>query len=281
MIASTLKGALTRYTLYRQLAPETVAWYSRAVSVFCGWAGGDVPLAEFNGQRISEMLLDKQRAGRSAYYVKSLRGGLVALLRDVRGDAPIERVRSVKPSPLDPHALTVVEVERLLLAVESLPEGSRWRYRLMICLGYYTGLDAADIWRIERRHISDDGSLFFRRGKTGSPVFVQLPPDVVEEIDRYCLRKGAMIRMGVSKEWFRRVMATLYARARLTGTFKTLRKSSGSLVEQASPGTGHKHLGNTRAIFERHYESKRITRDKPTMPPRIRLPKPPDPPRAA
>ena len=273
MIASTLKGALTHYTLYRQLAPDTVAWYSRVASVFCRWAGGDVPLAEFNGQRISEMLLAKQQAGRSAYYCKSLRGGLVALLREIRGEAPMERVRSVKPPPLDPHALTAAEVERLLLAVETLPEGSRWRYRLMICLGYYTGMDAADIWRLERRHISHDGSLFFRRGKTGAAIFVQLPPDVLTELDRHCSRKGPMIRMGVSKEWFRRVMALLFYRSKLTGTFKTIRKSSGSLVEQQSPGTGHRHLGNTRAIFERHYEAKRITRDKPTMPPKIKLPR--------
>src|ERR1041385_6424189 len=104
MIASTLRGALARYTLYRALAPETVAWYSRAVSVYCRWAGGDVPLQEFTGQRISEMLLAKQRAGRSAYYVKSLRGCLVALLRDIRGDAPIERVRSIRTPKLDPTA---------------------------------------------------------------------------------------------------------------------------------------------------------------------------------
>lgn len=273
MIATTLRGALTHYTLYRTLAPETVAWYARAVSVYCSWAGGDVPLQDFNGQRISEMLLDKQRAGRSAYYVKSLRGGLVALLREVRGDSPVERVRSIRCPPLDPQALTPADVERLLVAVQSLPSAARWRYRLMIAIGYYTGLDAADIWRLERKHLAADGSIFFRRGKTGSAVFVCVPPEVLAEIDRHCPRKGQLIRMGVSKEWFRRVIAGLFVKAKLCGTFKTLRKSAGSLVEQQSPGTGHRHLGNTRAIFERHYEAKRITRERPTMPPRIKMPK--------
>lgn len=272
MIATTLKGALTHYTLYRTLAPETVAWYARAVSVYCSWAGSDVPLQDFNGQRISEMLLDKQRAGRSAYYVKSLRGGLVALLREVRGESPVERVRSIRCPPLDPHALKPAEVEWLLVAVASLPPASRWRYRLMIALGYYTGLDACDIWRIELKHFGRDGSLFFRREKTGSPVYVRVPPEVMAEIHEHCPRKGPILKMGVSKEWFRRVIAGLFAKAKLQGTFKTLRKSSGSGVEDEHPGTGHKHLGNTRAIFERHYESKRITRGKPTMPPKIRMP---------
>lgn len=272
MIASTLKGALKHYTLYRTLAAGTVAWYSRVVSVYCHWAGGDVPLQEFNGDSISRLLLDKEQAGRSPYYLKSLRGGLVAFLREVREGQPVERVRSIKTPPLDPHALTPAEVERLLKACDSLPEASRWRYRLMICLGYYTGLDAADIWKLERRSIAADGSLYIRRGKTGTAVFVRIPQDVLDLIDQHCSRKGQMIRMGVSREWFRRVIAGLFAKAGLCGSFKTLRKSAGSLVEQHSPGTGHRHLGNTRAIFERHYESRRITRGEPTMPPVIRLP---------
>lgn len=273
MIATTIKGALRHYTLYRTLSAGTIAWYARAVSVYCHWAGGDVPLAEFNGDSISRLLLDKEQAGRSPYYLKSLRGGLVAVLREIREGQPVERVRSVKTPPLDPHAIKPDEVERLIDACHSLPPEQRWKYRLMIALGYYTGLDAADIWRIERRHIAADGSLFFRRGKTGTQIFVRIPPDVLAEIDRHCPRKGPMVRMGHSDEWFRRTISRLFEQAGLLGTFKTLRKSAGSLVEQEKPGTGHKHLGNTRAIFERHYESKRITASEPTMPPKIRLTK--------
>ncbi len=271
MIATTLKGALAHYTLYRRLAAETVAWYSRVISVYCDWAGGDVQLAEFNGDAISRMLLDKERAGRSPYYLKSLRGGLVAFLREIREGQPVERVRSIRTPPLDPHALTPDEVEKLLAACNGLDPEWRWRYKLMILLGYYTGLDACDIWRLERRQIAADGSIHFRRGKTGSAVFVRIPVEVVELIDKHCARSGPIIKMGVSKEWFRRTIGVLYSKAGLCGTFKTLRKSAGSLVEQQTPGTGHKHLGNTRAIFERHYESKRLTRDKPTMPPQIKI----------
>lgn len=272
MIAATLRGALARYTLYRTLAPETVAWYQRAVSVYCRWAGGDVPINAYNGQSISEMLLAKQRAGCSAFYVKSLRGCLVALLRDIRGDAPIERVRSIRTPPLDPFALTTDEVERLLSACQAMPCPRRWWYLLMLLLGYYTGLDAADIWRLERRHIGGDGSIFFRRGKTGAAVYVRIPADVLEMIDRHCPRHGPIMKRTVSKEWFRRNVGSIFKRAKLCGSFKTLRKSAGSLVENEHPGTGHKHLGNTRAIFERHYEAKRLTRSQPTMPPKVRMP---------
>jgi len=53
------------------------------------------------------------------------------------------------------------------------------------------------------------------------------------------------------------------------GKRKRLRKTSGSLVEHERPGTGHRHLGHGRAIFERHYEVKRLTRCDPTVVPPI------------
>jgi integrase len=267
----TLRQAIDHYTLYRQLAPQTIAWYSRAVSVYCHWAGGDLPLAEFTGEAISRMLLAKEAEGRSLYYLKSLRGGLVSLLRHLRGGL-VEPVRSIRPPPLDPIALTPAEVERLLGACQMLAPEIRWRYVLMISIGYYTGLDAADIWRLERRHFAANGSLFFRRGKTGNAVFVRVPEDVLVLIDKHCPRHGPIIQMGVGKERVRQIMVQLFARAGLCGSFKTLRKSAGSLVEQQHPGTGHRHLGNTRSIFEKHYEAQRITRGEPTMPPPVRLP---------
>jgi integrase len=271
MIATTLRGALAHYILYHTLAAETIAWYSRVVSVYCHWADGDVPLGDFNGESISQMLLDKERAGRSPYYLKSLRGGLVAFLREIKQGQPVERVRTIKTPPLDPHALEPEEIEKLLLECNKLPPEIRWRYKLMILLGYYTGLDRADICRMERRSIASDGSIFFRRGKTGSAIYVRVALDVPPLIDKHCPRTGPILKMWCSKETFRKRMREIFAGAGLCGTFKTIRKSSGSLVEQQSPGTGHRHLGNTRSVFERHYEKKLLTRNKPTMPPQIKI----------
>lgn len=266
-----MKGTLDRYLLFHTLKAETVDWYRRIVSVYCTWAGGDVPIDHFTGESISQMLLDKERAGRSPYYLKSLRGGLVALLGELRGSATRERVRTIKTPPLDPQGLLPEEVEKLLKACHALPAHRRVLFRLMIALGYYTGLDACDIWKLERRHIGRGGEIFFRRGKTGSPVFVKIPQALVDEIDAHCPKRGPLIRLGVGRERFRQVMATLFTAAGLSGTFKTIRKTSGSLVEQATPGTGHKHLGNTRAIFEKHYDVKKLTRAVPTMPPPVGL----------
>lgn len=274
MHASTFTEAIEQYILYRDLSAETAAWYRRIGSVFTGWAGRDVLLEAFNGEQISRLLLAKREAGRSTHYIKSLRSGLVAMLREIRGDGPMERVRRVKTAPLDPQAWTPAEVERLLAACDSMPPASRWRWVLTIAVAYYTGLDRCDLWRIEREHIGADGSMRFRRQKTGGAGYVRLPEEVVAMIDQHCPGKGPILHLGITPEWFRVIFAGIVARAKLCGTFKKFRKTSGSLVEQASPGMGHKHLANTRAIFERHYEARDVTREVPTMPREIRLPLP-------
>lgn len=272
MIATTLSGALDNYLLYRDHKPESSAWYRRIISVFCRWAGGEVLVADFNGEQISRLLADKQRAGRKPSYVKSLRNGLMAVLRDIRGNAPVERVRTIRVPPLDPQAWTTAEVERLLKACRRMPARSQVKWTLIVAAGYYTGLDRCDLERIERKDIGEDGSIFWRRSKTGKPVLVAIPLELVAMIDEHCPHKGRVFCMGITKEWFRRIFAGIVRRARMHGTFKKLRKSSGSAVEAATPGKGHKHLGNTRAIFERHYEARRLTQNEPTMPPVIRLP---------
>lgn len=270
----TLKQRLDEYVLYHDLAAETVKWYRRITNVFCTWAGGDVPEDQFNGTAISRLLADKKAAGRSPYYVRSLRSGLVAVLHEIRGNAPVERIRGVRCPPLTPEAWTPEEVERLISeGCKGMPCEAQWRWQLCIALAYYTGLDRCDIERLERRHFKADGALLYRRRKTGGEPTGGIPAELLAYIDQNCPAKGPMLRMGASPEWFRRVFAQIVARAKLHGTFKRLRKSSGSLVERDQPGKGHKHLGNTRAIFEKHYEARAVTRGAATLPPTIRFPR--------
>jgi len=275
MIAMTLRAALDSYILYHQLAPETINWYCRAVKAFTGWAGGDVPLSEFNGEAISRMLLDKHREGLSAFYVRSLRSALVAILHDVRG-GEAERVRSVKTPTLDPHGLTPEEVGRLIAQCAALPLHLRYKCEALLELGYYSGLDPKDIWRMERADIWPGGEIFFRRGKTGAAVFVKIPPELLAMIDAHFPAEGPLLKGFIGRDYFRHIVRRLFCAAGLKGSFKTLRKSSGSLVEQECPGKGCRHLGNSATIFKRHYEVKRLIMSEPTMPPPIPWLKPED-----
>ena len=267
-----LKDALREYTLYRDLAAESREWYQRVVGVYCSWAGSDIPISEFTGESISRLLHAKQKAGRSPHYIKSLRNALVALLRDIRGHHNVERIRTVKATPIDVKAWKPAEIEKLLAACSGLPEWNRQRMELAIALGYYTGLDRCDLERLTQSDIKDDGTILFRRRKTKSLIVVKIPRELLAVVREHCPDTGPILRMGISKEWFRKIFGGIVKRAGLFGTFKKLRKSSGSNVEAARPGTGHRHLGNTRAIFERHYEAKALTHGEPTMPPAIALP---------
>lgn len=263
----TLSSELNRYVLFNDLAAETRDWYRRIVSVYQHWPGSDQP---FNELSISRFLADKQ-PGHSPYYLKSLRNGLVALLRSIRGEAPIGRVRGVRCPPLHPEAWTAAEVARLLSpGCDSMPD--RFRWQLCILLAYYLGLDRCDVERVEQSHFADSGALIYARRKTGAALGGGIPRDMLAVIRARCPRSGPICRMGITPEWFRRTFAGIVARAGLFGTFKKLRKSSGSLVEAACPGQGHKHLGNTRRVFEAHYEARKLTRAETTMPPEIRLP---------
>lgn len=273
MLATTLRAALEDYCLYRDLAPATRKWYRRIINVFCTWHGGNPLLEEFTGEAISRCIADKHAAGRSPYYLRSLRSGLVALLHEIRGNAPVERVRGVRCPPLEPMGWTAAEVERLItVGCAAMPDASRAKWQLIILLAYYLGLDRCDLERLEQRHFRSDGALIFRRSKTGGAMGSGIPLDLLAYIREHCPRHGPIVRTGVSPEWFRRIFAGIVKRAALFGSFKLLRKSSGSLVERDKPGAGHKHLGNTQAIFERHYEIREMTRAEPTLPPTIRLP---------
>lgn len=267
----TLKEEVQRYVVENQLSVETEDWYRRIIGVFCRWAGCDPPADALTEQSISDFLAAKLREGRSPHYVASLRKGIIAVLRAIRGPAPVGKIRPVKCPPLQPDGWTAEEIERLVnMGFANMPPASRFKWQLCTLLAHYLGLDRCDIETIEQPHLADNGALVYRRRKTGGEPTSGVPLDLLATIRERCPRKGPICRMGISREWFRRIFAAAVARAGLFGTFKKLRKSSGSLVEAAHPGKGHKHLGNTRAVFEKHYEAKRLTRTEPTIPPKIR-----------
>ena len=91
--------------------------------------------------------------------------------------------------------------------------------------------------------------LKWNRQKTGRPVIVAVPADLLRRLPE----SGPCWPRRFSREYFRRTFRKIVARAGLRGTFKKLRKSSGTSVESLHPGCGHIHLGNTRRVFELHY----------------------------
>jgi hypothetical protein len=95
--------------------------------------------------------------------------------------------------------------------------------------------------------------------KTGQVVVVKLHASTIEALDaipfdKACHWPGAMS----NSNRFCKQFKALVRSAGIEGkTFKFLRRSSGSYVEFALPGSGGKHLGHSSPqVFGAHYDAK-------------------------
>ncbi len=266
---------LADYLLYNDLADSTAHYYRRVVSVYSGWLLNNQEKPGFTPESVSLFLRDMQTNGASPYYVKSLRNGLRALL-NFSGQR--DRVRTVKIVPLELEAWSAIDVALLVQAApavimpncrSSQARDRRWYWRTIIPAAWYTGLSQGDLFRLTRDCIGNDGRTVMRRSRTNKVATVWLPPGIIAEIGN---RDGAFWRPRTSQEYFRREFDRIVKAACLSGTFKKLRKSSGTAVEVAYPGRGHEHLANTRKVFEAHYLARNAMQIEPMRPPMLTIP---------
>ena len=189
-------------------------------------------------------------------------------------DGKHEKVRTVKLEPLDPETWVESEVAMIIAAVPLAirpksntidAEPRRWFWKKIIPTAYYTGLERIDLCnRFDNSVIDNTGLVVTRRHKTKKQVIAQLPFALAFELRNK--PSGPLFRYQPCKEFFRREFKKIVLAAGLTGTFKKLRKTSGTESEIEHPGHGHELLANSRAIFEKHYLGKRALRIQPRSP---------------
>jgi hypothetical protein len=227
------------------------------VSTLSTWAADIQERAVFNATVCSEFLRDKQVAGASTYYLRSMRAALRAIL-NFAGDTG--RLRKVKVVPLSIEVWSETEVAKLVIAVpaaifpmddsmEALAR--RFFWSTIIPAAWYTGLSQGDLFRLDPSHVSSDGRVCMHRSRSGKRVITYMPPELLARVDSS--DGQPFFRPPVGEEHFRVEFAKIVKAAGLVGTFKKLRKSSGSRAEQLNAGSGHVHLGNSRRVFEQHY----------------------------
>lgn len=268
MICRAAPDLLAEYLLMRDLRPDTERFYRRTVAVFDGWARGQAMTPE----TVSQFLRDKQRAGASPYYLRSLRSGLRALLNFAGHREPI---RGVRLPPLDNATWQPGDVCRLVSVVPAVLYKRQCYWATIIPAAWYTGLSQCDLWRLDRTHVDAAGVLRLRRSKTGRLVVCRPPAAILDVLQH---SDGPPWKLQTSPEYFRREFARIVSAAGLVGTFKTLRRSAGTDAERNHPGRGHELLANSRRVFEWHYldsslESDpigpRLLDDAPPLPPEV------------
>jgi integrase/recombinase XerD len=147
------------------------------------------------------------------------------------------------------------------------------RLRILTWLMRWSGLAIRDAVTLERRRLNENGELFLYRAKTGSPVYVPLPPDVAEALrnippgpspnPRYFFWSGNGSPKSVVGNWqrsFRRLFKIADLRSddgspkrchphMFRDTFAVEMLLAGVPLEQVSMLLGHKSV----KITENHY----------------------------
>jgi len=140
----------------------------------------------------------------------------------------------------------------------------RARLRAMVLLLRWSGLRIGDAANLKRSRLSDDDNLMLYTAKTGTHVYVPLPPDVASELRAlpnsspeyfFCSGNGSV--RSVTANWQRKLdglfkKADLKRRAhahQLRDTFAVEMLLAGVTIEQVSMLLGHSSV----KITEKHY----------------------------
>ena len=255
-MSEAAKQALDAYLLYNDVRETTADYYRRVVSTYSSWSSLDRARDQFTAAVASQFLRDKQLGGARPYYLKTLRGGLRTLLNFI-GEK--ERLRSVRIEPLLIETWGLDDVCRLTAAVrvailrfdDSLAALYRRHFWSTAIPGaWHTGLSQGDLFRLHESHVDPKtGRVVINRSRTGKRVVTSMPLELFERVRG----SGLLFEPQTGAEHFRAEFSRIVTAAGLAGTFKKLRKSSGTFAERLEPGRGHQHLGNTRKVFETHY----------------------------
>lgn len=259
------------YSLLRDVRPGTLRQYVIVADLVERWAGRPVRLDELDEQSVSEWLRDYS-ATVKPHTVKGKKSMLLALWRAAADDGlasepTARRVRRVRVPELVPTAWTKAEVEQLLATVAGLPRRHRCGLRrsvwwdLAVRVAWDSGLRWGDLVALRVDSIGQGGTVSLTQSKTAKVSTFRLSATTLEVLRAtlaVCPR-DLVCPWPASGETFRDQFALIVQKAGIrAGTWKWIRRGSGSDVEQQLPGAGHRHLGNTRAVFDRSYADPKI-----------------------
>jgi len=263
----TVEDLLQDYLAAHDVAKTTADYYRRMVKVLNRWACGPVPLDSFTVRLVNRMLQDFQIANKAAYYRKTVRSAMRSLLAHRNDGILTGKLRTVRVDPLEPEVWTAEEIQRLINTCNYMrSDRKRLWWQTLIAVGYFTGLSNGDLWRVRRADIDATGVVRLRRNKTRKPIAMRIPNEWLARLSKLARRDEPIWGRPMAEETFRETFARIVGKAKLTGSFKRLRKSCGTSVEMQHPGKGHIALGNSARVFEQHYFSRREIDKNPVGP---------------
>ena len=173
-----------------------------------------------------------------------------------------------------PECYVIDEIKALISTAQAMRGWMHDRTRrshyweAAIRVGWETGLRRGDVWRVDSQRLRGP-ILATVSNKSRQLTVHELTDETVAALRRLDRRPTTLHwphRGSAFEYWFARLVADSGV---CRGTFKWLRRASGSYVEQACPGMGSRHLGHTNAAtFRKHYDARLIAQPGtlPTVP---------------
>ncbi len=252
----------------RNLSAGYVDNFRRAIRSLRTHAGQVVTICDLNPELINSFL-SALGPGRSPTTVLQYRQIILSLWGWASDcnycDPPICRriKRPVVISPI-PIAWTADEVQRLIAACDST-----W-WCSLVRTAYDSGLRRGDLLRLTDSDLRA-GVVTIRPHKTPNKIVARrLHPSTLDAIQTMGHRDGLLWPWSHGREkWFADFRAIVQLSG-ISGTFKYLRRTSGTLVEVANPGAGQNHLAHSsRAVFEQYYLDAGMAAGSQPMPPEL------------
>lgn len=286
----TLEAYVKAYALRNEVGKGYQAQLKWCVAAFSKHLGRPALLSDLIPDRINEWLYALREEDYSAETRRARRRMLLALAADAaraRLIEPLNRdlIAKVRATPKLPDGLTWEEARHVIRTIEKATgKHARWLYyayrnsgitranwwTAYLSASWDTGAPA-DVRLLRFSDIRPDGRVFLLRGKTGKPLRWQLSEctrDAIEVI-REPVRELVFPLPG-NLNLFRRDAAKILQeicglRGKTLGGFRSGAGTDAELVH--GRGAGSELLGNTPAVFSRHYEIAPVL-DRPVPTPR-------------
>lgn len=271
----------------RTLRPGSIYQYQVAADCLDRWFGRPVAVGELTFDLVAAWIRHIVSSAFAPATARNRRQHLLTLWRSAHSAglcASNPLGLPTVPLPwVPPKAWTYEEVQKLLGASEGLkghypkfPAQSQRIIRrstfwgLLIRLAWDTGLRTGDIMALRLQQIDDEGTVEVVQGKTRRHHLTRIHPETHEAIRAsFPPTIDTIIPWYMSREYHNREFRAIVQAARIgPGTFKKLRKSSGSEVEMLFPGCGGAHLGHAmhNDISRMHYLDPRLIIGHKPMP---------------
>jgi site-specific recombinase XerD len=279
VLLSTLVG---EYSISHDVSSGYVQCLYNSVSRFSRFLGRLASIEDLNAPAINRFLRSLAEEGKKPPTIRGRRANLVVLWRfghklELLAAEP-KNVKTIKIPETIPTAFLLEEISLLIKSADRLKgqfsngRCKRLWWTSLLHAKYDTGLRLADVLSIERPWIQA-GTVTIVQAKTGHQHTAPLRDSTLALIGQMMGKQatGLIWPLWGRREVFYRAFKKLREDAGLkAGTSRWLRRSSYSYVEASNPGMGAAHLGHkTPGLAKKHYEDRRIVRQKIVLPPSL------------